>query len=224
MPSRRPKHLRPAMLAVAGAAVLAAILIVVLSGGGGSSRHPGRPPSGPGATSVVRQAAGYLGLTPSQVRERLRSGESLAEVAASKPGGSRGALIAKLYDERAAAIRRSGLPAVRRQAALRKLRKELASVVDRRRKHRGVLGPAAAYLGTGEAALRAQLERGRTLAAVAASTPGRSRAGLVAALVGSKRHRLELAAARKEITAGEERQASALLQKRVEREVSKPLF
>jgi hypothetical protein len=66
------------------------------------------------------------------------------------------------------------------------------------------LAPAASYLGTTAAALETQLQAGKTLAAIAGGTSGKSVAGLVSALVAAEK--TELAAA---VTAGKLTQAQA---------------
>lgn len=53
----------------------------------------------------------------------------------------------------------------------------------------GILSAAAAYLGVPVSQLRADLASGKTLAEIANATPGKSAAGLVAALVGAVRER-----------------------------------
>jgi hypothetical protein len=59
----------------------------------------------------------------------------------------------------------------------------------------GLLQTAASYLGVSASALRTQLGSGETLAQIAAATPGRSAAGLVAALTTAARQRLDERAA-----------------------------
>ena len=66
------------------------------------------------------------------------------------------------------------------------------------------LAAAATYLGLTDAALRADLQAGKTLAQVAAATSGKSTSGLIAALVAAEK--TELAAA---VTAGKLTQAQA---------------
>ncbi len=58
------------------------------------------------------------------------------------------------------------------------------------RAHPGLLHAAAVYLGTSPGALRDELATGKTLAQIAAATPGKSAAGLSAALVAAGRERL----------------------------------
>lgn len=53
--------------------------------------------------------------------------------------------------------------------------------------HPGLIGRAAAYLGIDRSKLRADLRAGESLGEVAAATPGRSEAGLVAAIVAARK-------------------------------------
>jgi energy-converting hydrogenase Eha subunit B len=62
--------------------------------------------------------------------------------------------------------------------------------------HRGgTLATAAGYLGTSPAQLRSELQAGKSLAAIADATPGKSEAGLIAALEAASKQRLAAAVA-----------------------------
>src|SRR5689334_18838686 len=84
---------RTVMLAVALAAVIAAVLIVTLSGGSSGDKHR-RHAQGGTATAPARGAtdsqlaSSYLGIPKATLRQRLRKGETLAEIAESTPGRS----------------------------------------------------------------------------------------------------------------------------------------
>ncbi len=205
------------MLALAAAAVIAGILVLVLSGGGGGSHHKTS-----GAT-LVQAAAGYLGVPSSEVRQKVRSGESIGQIAASTHGSSRSGLIEAIYQERAAAIKRQGLTPAAEHAALASAHHEIVQTVDHKRTHRGLLVTVASYLGISEAQLRSRLATHHTLAAVANATPGRSRAGLVDALVADRRQKLETALREKAITRTELERAVKQLHRRFERSVARPL-
>ena len=93
------------MLAIALLAVIAAVLISTL--GGGSKHHASRQAStGEGPTA---SAASYLGVGAATVRRRLRSGETLAEIADSTPGRSSRGLLRAMLAERAAELTKQGL-------------------------------------------------------------------------------------------------------------------
>jgi hypothetical protein len=208
------------MLAVAASAVIAAIVIVVLTGGG--TERDGTHRSGAAAPgSVLQLASGYLRLPPSEVRRRLSAGETLGEIANSTHGASRSGLIEALAASGSQAIRQRHLSPGAERAELTALRRALASRVDRARRRAGVMRDAARYLGLSEAQLRARLTGGRTLAQIAAATPGRSRAGLVGGLVAARRSALELALKEKRITPAAERAAAAKLRARAERQIGR---
>jgi hypothetical protein len=111
---RRRVTRRTAILGVAGAAAAAALLIALLSNGG-HSRVFSSARNGYGGPTLVRVAAGYLDIAPSELRRRLRKGETLAEVIASKKGASQAGLIKAAYAANARAVKRQHLsPAVER--------------------------------------------------------------------------------------------------------------
>ena len=72
----------------------------------------------------------------------------------------------------------------------------------------GVIAPAASYLGVSPAKLRSERRQGKSLAQIAASTRGKSVAGLKAALMAAAQRRLDAAVASGRITA---HQASEVL-------------
>jgi hypothetical protein len=203
------------MLAVALAAIVAAVLIVTLSGGG-HARHA-RAPAGAGQ-SETQVAASYLGLAPGTVRHRLRSGETLAEVAESTTGHSSRGLLRKLLAYRAAELSKQGLTPAEVHEREARMRAQLESQLRRTRRVGAALAPASRYLGVTEAQLRAQLRSGRTLAQVAAAH-GRSRSELIAGILRLRRARLQAARRGGQITAAEERSAIVLLRRRIARAV-----
>jgi hypothetical protein len=151
-------------------------------------------------------AAGYLGVTNAELRSELRSGRSLAQIAAATPGKSRAALIEAML-----AAGRSRLA-----AALAELPTRVGSLVDR------VPGtgshaapPALRYLGIKPRALRQELRSGRTLGQIADATPGRSAAGLIEALVAARTARLQAAVAAGKLTPAQESRRLAHLRRRV---------
>src|SRR5689334_10381577 len=113
------------MLAVALLAVVAAVLIVAL--GGNENTRRGRPAGAvaAGGKSATQLASGYLGVEPSKLRRRLRSGETLAEVAESTPGHSARGLMHTLLAYRAAELRAQGVPPGEARIQERKLRVKL---------------------------------------------------------------------------------------------------
>ena len=209
---------RAAFLGIAAAAVIAAVLFLALGGGGRNAARRGRV-SASARDAVVQRAAGYLGVSPAEVRRRLRGGETLGELAAARKGGSRQGLIQSLYAAGAAAIRARHLSPAAEAARLRELRRALTAQIDHARRRAGLLRSAAVYLGMSEATLAAKLAGGRTLAQVAATTPGRSRAGLVEALVAERRRTIERALAENALPPAAAKRAIARLRSRAERQV-----
>ncbi len=85
--------------------------------------------------------------------------------------------------------------------------------------HRGFTRAGAVvaqYLGISEATLRTELQSGKSLAQVASSTPGKSVAGLKAAIVTAAKTRLDKAVANKRITSTQEQQLLASLPARID--------
>lgn len=210
-----PNLKRNLLLGVALAAVVAGVILAVLPRGG----HHGHPASRAHATrgsqvSDIRLAAEYLGISRGALRRRLRSGETMAEVANATPGRSAGGLVAALFAARRRALT-SGTPgsAAERQA-LARARAQIVAEADRGRERSGPVAAAARYLGLSEGALRARLKAGRSLAQVAAEE-SKSRAGLIDALVALKSARLRTALTEGAITRGEEQSALSSLPERV---------
>src|SRR2546429_12645 len=77
------------------------------------------------------------------------------------------------------------------------------------------LGTAASYLGMSSAQLQSELESGRTLAAIASATSGKSESGLIDVIVAAKKEMLAAARAAGSITAERENAMAASLHKRI---------
>jgi hypothetical protein len=140
-------------------------------------------------------AARYLGLSKARLAARLRSGQTLGQIAAGIAGRSAAGLVDAIAAARSArltaALAAGKLTPAREHRLLAGVRKRVSAAVSRH--HRGVsarrpvLSAAASYLGIPLAQLRAALRRGETLAQIADATPGRSAAGLIAALESERR-------------------------------------
>ena len=163
-----------------------------------------------GGKNWVATAATYIGITEAALRTELASGKSLADVAVAN-GKTRDGVIAALT---AAAIT------------------EITTLVDT--KNPGFGGPgggpgglggihfggddltaSATYLGTTDADLRTKLQAGQTLAQIAAATSGKSRDGLIQALVAHETTEIDAAQTAGKITADQATQAKANLTTRV---------
>lgn len=218
-PSRRVTR-RSAILVVAAAAAVAAVLVALLSNGGHTGISAARRRAR--GQTVVQIAAGYLGIPPSELRRRLRSGQTLAEVIAATKGASQAGLVNAAYRADARAVKRRHLPPAAERAELALLRRWLSTRIARPPRPHRVPPSARLYLGIGEAELRTQLAGGRTLGTLAAATPGRSRKGLIEALLAARLKALDRALREKQITAQAERRAAATLRQRTVRLVNRP--
>ena len=115
----------------------------------------------------------YIGITPEAVEQGLRSGKSLGQLA-TEAGKTEAGLVQALTSAANAGLEERIALAVKQPGGgLRGLQ---------RHGHRLRIA-AAGYLGLTPAALAAQLHSGRTLAQIADTTPGHSRAALIDVLV-----------------------------------------
>jgi len=96
--------------------------------------------------------------------------------------------------------------------------------------HRAIIDPrhrravaAAAYLGMSRHELRAQLRAGKTLAEIAAATPGKSVAGLIDALVAARRHRIAARVSAGRLTSARAERANQRAEKLIAALVNRPL-
>jgi hypothetical protein len=176
---------------------------------------------------ALTAAAAYLSISPTQLEGELRSGRSLRQIAEAIPGKSPTGLIEALI-----ASRRQRL-----EALSAKLPQRVRAQVDRQgrslrrpgaRRAAGIAAPrlgaaAAGYLGISVHKLHAQLRTGRTLAEVAGATPGRSRAGLIDALVATKRQRIAARTAAGRLSRSQADRANARAEKVIEELVNRKL-
>ena len=81
---------------------------------------------------------------------------------------------------------------------------------------RGDLAAASAYLGISKAKLRKELSSGRSLAAVAASSPGHSTVGLLEAIMRPRVRRIDAQVAAKRLSQAEAEARIARIRKRVQ--------
>jgi hypothetical protein len=191
------RAVRQKVIAAAAVAVLLAGGAVAAVSATGHSSHAKR--HGLAARARVRDlatAAAYLGISPARLSSELASGRSLAQVAQATGDGRSaqglGEALQTAKQAKLATIERS-LPA-RVSAELRRPGGPLggARLSPRARVHvlftrrRRLADAAVRYLATTPSALAAELASGRTLAQVAAATPGKTPAGLIAALVAAE--------------------------------------
>jgi hypothetical protein len=170
--------------------------------------HSARTGAQPGGRDLPAAAA-YLGIAPQQLESELSSGKSLAQIADSTAGKSESGLVAAII-----AARRAHLA-----AAAEKLPKSVQAEVKRtRRAH--LAAAVRRYLGLSGVQIHDQLRAGRTLAQIADSVPGKSSAGLVAAIVATRQQQLSAAVSAHKLTQAQADHRSATLTKRVTRLVN----
>jgi hypothetical protein len=234
---RSPKH--KTLLLVGLAAILAggtAAVVVAAAGSDHQSQSTGTIANRTdrrghaGGRGDVALAASYLGLAPAQIRRELRSGKTLAQVAASTSGKSVTGLIDAIVTARktqlAAAVAAGRLTKSQAHARLEKLTRRVTLRVNRahalepRPAALPGLVPAAAYLGLRPAQLRSELRSGRTLAQVADATGGKSAAGLIAALVAVKKAKLAADVAAGRLSQTDENKLLPHLEHRIAAEVN----
>jgi hypothetical protein len=155
---------------------------------------------------LLPAAAAYLGVTPVALRTELRSGKSLAQVAAAKGksvDGLETALVAAIKTKIAAAKAAGKLDAARADRLLQRapqLVERLVNATPRARAprakiaHGGLLKVAATYLGVTNAQLVTELRAGKSLAQVAAAK-SKSVDGLEQALFAALKQKLDAAVA-----------------------------
>jgi predicted RNase H-like HicB family nuclease len=163
---------------------------------------------GIGGRGWLNTAATYIGVSEADLRTELATGKSLADVAVAH-GKTRDGLIAALT-----------------QAATT----EIQTLVDQKNPFpappAGVPGrgfriegqpfaAASTYLGITEADLRTKLQSGQTLAQIAAATAGKSRDGLIAALVADENTKIDQAQKDGKLTADQATQLKSNVTTRV---------
>src|SRR3989449_1890261 len=170
-------------------------------------------------SSYFTAAAAYIGITEAQLRTELGTDKSLADVAVAH-GKTRDGLIAALVaaqqQDIATLVDRKGIGARPNPA-------NGAGPGFGRGPGRNVTGDslaaAATYLGTTTADLETKLRAGQTLAQVANATAGKSRDGLVSALVADATAKIDAAQKAGTITADQSTQLKSNLSTRLAQRV-----
>jgi hypothetical protein len=177
-------------------------------------------------------AATYLGVSQANLLTSLQSGKTLAQVAGATTGksvaGLIDALVAAEKTELAAAVSAGRLTQAQSDQIAAGLPAHVTAEVNGTRPAHGPGGPggfghgpggdeltaAASYLGVTEAALKTQLQAGKTLAQVADATSGKSAAGLIDALVAAEKTELAAAVTGGTITQAQSDQIATTLKAR----------
>jgi predicted transcriptional regulator len=236
--SRHPKR-----LLATGSALVVLAAGTLVAGGAALAQS-----SGPTAKSTVaakaklgkrhghglRAAAAYLGQTPQQLRQQLRQGRSLAQIANATPGKTVEGLKAAIAGPKKARVDQVVANGRLTAAQGQRLKTRIDTMVDRLvnrtwtasaskpRPTRAArpFSTAAQYLGLTPQQLRQQL-RGRSLAQVAGSTQGKTVAGLKAAIASPKKARVDRAVANGRLTAAQAERLKARIDARVDRLVNR---
>lgn len=197
-------------LAAAGAT------LAVAAGAGGALAAGGKGTQGPAGHPGPVAIASYLGLTPAQLRQQLRSGKTLAQIAVAQGktvAGLENAIYADVQTHLDRAVANGRLTKAQEQTLLARLKSRLDDLVnhafpkmgDARLGPRGPrLGAAVtAYLDITPAQLRTELRAGKSLAQIATGH-GKTVAGLKVAILDAVEARLDKAVAGKRLTAAQE--------------------
>jgi hypothetical protein len=165
---------------------------------------------GIGGANVTAAAATYIGITEAALRTELQAGKSLAEVAIAN-GKTRDGLIAALTTAASQAIGTlvdqkglAGKGGPGRPGAFMK---------------GDPLAVASTYLGVPQADLMTRLRAGETLAAIAGKTAGKTRDGLIAAIVADATAKIDAAVTAGTITADQATKLKAELTTRATEQV-----
>jgi hypothetical protein len=230
-------NLRPRQkLAAAGAAavvVLGGVTVALLEVTGDQSASPSRrAAAAQRSLGEISAAASYLGLKRAELRRRVRSGESLTGVADATAGRSSAGLIDAILAVRLARLRAAVAAGSITAAAANARASRLRALVTERVQAAGhagapsgrprdqALAAAAAYLGIPSARLRRELGRPHTLAQIAGAIPGKSAAGLTAALLSARRRALDAAVAAGRLGPAREQELLRRLGERVAAQVA----
>ncbi len=173
-------------------------------------------------------AAAYLGLTESELQTKLQSGKTLAQVANATDGKSADglidALVAAAKTDIAADVSSGRITQAQADQILSGLKQEITNRVNStgppsgphgRGGPHGGLDAAATYLGLSESNLMTQVQSGKTLGEIADATAGKSKAGLIAALVADEKSHLAQAVKDGRLTQAQADAMSANIETRV---------
>jgi hypothetical protein len=218
-------------IAVAAIAVGGTMTAVAATGHDGAGKtRSARASARRGGGLELATAASYLGLSAAQINSDLQSGQTLAQIANATSGKSAAGLIEALVAARKARL----------TAAIAKLPQRVTAEVNRpigplspparsARAHHGrghhganlvaaqtyLAFAASSYLGVSAQQLQSELQSGKSLAQLANATPGKSEAGLIAALVKAKQEKVKAAAAAGLLTQARENVLLAAVETRV---------
>jgi len=225
--------------------VAIAVAAASLAGAGAAVAESGHAHSNPlmhglrgggpgGMHDDLSAAATYLGLTESELQTKLQNGKTLAQVANASDGksvdGLVDALVAAAKKHIAADVSSGRLTQAQADQIESGLKQQITNRVNstgspggphgRGGPHRGGLDAAATYLGLSQSDLMTQLQSGKTLGAIAGATAGKSKTGLIAALVADEKSHLAQAVKDGRLTQAQADALSANIESRVTDEVN----
>jgi hypothetical protein len=200
--------------------------VLVLGAGAGlatASKSGSGGPSGRGGPPGAAAIAIYLGLSQSDVKADLQAGQTLAQIATAQGksvSGLEAAILADAKTHLDAEVSAGTITAAQETTRLADLQSHLDDMVNstgppagRHGGHGG--GPASAaiadYVGLTPAELRADLQKGQTLAQVA-TAQGKAVSGLEAAILADAKTHLDAEVSAGTITAAQETSRLADLQ------------
>jgi uncharacterized coiled-coil protein SlyX len=191
----------------------AGVTLAVAAGAGGAIAAGGKGRPGRADHSGPAVIASYLGLTPAQLREQLKAGKTLAQIAVAQGksvSGLEDAIYADVQAHLDQAVANGRLSAAQEQAILARLKARLDDLVNSsfpaigRPEGKRFGAAVAAYLGLSPAQLRTELRAGKSLAQIA-TEHGKTVAGLKSAILDAVKARLDKAVASGRLTAAQEK-------------------
>jgi hypothetical protein len=176
----------------------------------------------------LADAAAYLGISESDLVAKLQSGKTLAQIANATSGKSASglidALVAAEKKEIASAVASGRLTQAQADQISSDLTQRITDRVNATGHPRGHGGPggprdvfaaAATYLGISQDALITDVRAGKTLGQIADATSGKSKAGLVAALVAQEKAELAQAVTDGRLTQAQANDLATRIQDRI---------
>jgi len=210
--------------------VAGSLVALALAGAGtavaGSRHQTVRARAAQPVLPIVDSALAYLQLDRATVLARLRSGESLAQIARAQgktAGGLVDAIVAAAKAKLDARVAAGALTAAQARAFLAAFEQQVTRIVnttahrvERTLPAAAILRPALDYLGLDARTVLVKLRAGQSLAQIARAQ-GKSADGLVQVVVGAVRKQLDARVTAGKLTAAQEQLLLALLRSQVTR-------
>jgi hypothetical protein len=227
----------------AGAAVTALLVggaVAAVTATGQSNGHTGKAThAGAHRGGDLTTAAGYLVVSTAQLEGELQSGKTLAQIANNTSGKSAEGLVEALVAAKKRQLADAQANLVRRVTAEVNRAGGPRFGLHRAGDRPGAGAPhgrnlfasphhlgfaAASYLGMTAAQLQGQVQSGKTLAQIAEAIPGKSKAGLVDALVAAKKAKLAALVHDGKLSQAKEQRLLVNLEKRLTRVATRTSF